>query len=123
MMISSIMIILSLFSLVNDVYVVSRDRYFHGETVWYQKTETRRFKGEIVAVNYDDAKDKLLKDEKKKNALTYKPQLDEERINSSSTVKKKHGIKPEDPDMPHAGSYTYSVIFIFSKFIRHICSL
>ncbi|KAE9551571.1 hypothetical protein FO519_005215 [Halicephalobus sp. NKZ332] len=42
--------------LINDVYCVSRDRYFVGEIVWYQKKDLSRIKGIIKNVEFDPTK-------------------------------------------------------------------
>uniref|UniRef100_A0A914YWF8 PHD-type domain-containing protein n=1 Tax=Panagrolaimus superbus TaxID=310955 RepID=A0A914YWF8_9BILA len=97
--------------LVNDVYVVSRDRYFIGETVWYQQSEAQRFKGRIVGVEYDATKAIAAKKDKKD--LPKKEEHhseDEDAANQSATSKKKSVIKPEDPEVPNPECYTYSFL-------------
>uniref|UniRef100_A0A914PXM0 DDT domain-containing protein n=1 Tax=Panagrolaimus davidi TaxID=227884 RepID=A0A914PXM0_9BILA len=98
--------------LVNDVYVVSRDRYFIGETVWYQQSDTQRFKGRIVGVEYDASK--AVGATKVKSETPVKEENhseDEDTANQSTASKKKSGtIKPQDPEMPPPICYTYSFL-------------
>ena len=105
--------------LVNDVYAVSRDRYFIGETVAYQHSDSNhRQQGTIVAVNFDAAKALAMKKEKKEvsNEPTPKMKTSEHHSDDEAAAantdtpasKKKAVIKPEEPDLPSPECYTYS---------------
>lgn len=88
--------------LINDVYCVSRDRYFVGELVWYQKEDNSRMKGIIKSVEYDPSKE--VANESKKEV---KEESEEE---DGNTEGKKKVLKPEEPEMPAPGFYTYSIL-------------
>uniref|UniRef100_A0A7E4W7W0 Bromo domain-containing protein n=1 Tax=Panagrellus redivivus TaxID=6233 RepID=A0A7E4W7W0_PANRE len=87
--------------LVNDVYMISRDRYFVGEYVNFSKTDHTRVKGYITAVRHVPSRAPW-------HQRSVETSESDRESSVASSSKKKAVPKPLEPDAPPAESYLYS---------------